>query len=89
MTKPRKDKAILIASGLIAGGAIIGVVSNALVILDDYWQSVSIMESIDTSRWLQAAGMAQESVARLGNALGLVMILALCGYVYWDARRAK
>ena len=89
LAKPRKDKAILIASGLIAGGAVIGVLTNALVILDDKWQAVAIMDAIDSSRWLQAAGMTPEGVGRLGNWLGLVLLLLLCAFVYWDSRRAK
>ncbi|MCP4657288.1 MAG: oligopeptide transporter, OPT family [bacterium] len=89
LAKARKDKAILIASGLIAGGAIIGVLSNALVILDDKWQSVSIMDSINVSQWMLNAGMAPETVARLTNWLGLVFLLGLCAWVYWDSRRTR
>ncbi len=89
LTKARKDKSILIASGLIAGGAIIGVLSNALVILDDQWQSVSIMDTINVSQWMLNAGMAPETVARLNNWLGLVFLLGLCAWVYWDSRRTE
>ena len=86
---PRKDKSFLIASGLIAGGGIIGVLSNAVVILDDKWTYVSIMSGIDIQGWMLAAGMAPEAIARLTNWLGLLFFLGLCAFVYWDSRRAK
>ncbi len=85
--KRRSDKAVLIASGLIAGGAVIGVVSNALVILDDQWQAVDLMGFLDLSRLLGAAGLAQTTAARVLNALGLLAFLALCGWVYADSCR--
>lgn len=78
--KARSDKGVLIASGLIAGGAIIGVIISMLIALDDAWKSVHIMDSIDTSRFLSDG---------FGNWLGLFMFAGLCVYAYWDCVRAK
>ncbi len=89
VSKARGNKGILIASGLIAGGAIIGVLTNALRIVDDKWKGVELMEKINVSGWLMNSGMSPESVIRLMNWLGLIFFIGICAFVYFDARRAK
>jgi putative OPT family oligopeptide transporter len=89
LLKARSEKAVLIASGLIAGGAIIGVLSNGLVILDDQWEAVDFVAALDGSRLFAAAGLAEETALRASNLLGLVAFLGLCGWVYWDACRGS
>ena len=87
--KARNDKGILIASGLIAGAAIVEVLINALMIFDEKVTSDRIMPALDMSRRLIAGGTDPESLARFNNALGLAMFLALCVFIFWDVRRAR
>jgi OPT family oligopeptide transporter len=82
--KARNDKGILIASGLIAGAAIMGVIVRGLSAAAE-----GFMLSIDLpANWIKA-GKSVESVLRQGNWLGLVTFLGICLFVYVDARRAK
>ncbi|MBL7074152.1 oligopeptide transporter, OPT family [candidate division KSB1 bacterium] len=74
-SKARHDKGLLIASGLIAGGAIIGVVSALLKFIEDKYRLVIVPDLANTGPW--------------GNWLGLAMFLGLCVYIYWDSCRAK
>jgi putative OPT family oligopeptide transporter len=71
----RYDRGLLASSGLIAGGAMIGVLAALL-------------------RWLESQTGAHivpdiANVGNFGNWLGLGSFVALCAYMYWDARRAK
>jgi len=80
LSKARSDKGILIASGFIAGGAIIGVIISMLTALDDKLKSVEIMQALDFSEHLSE---------NFENWLGLIMFLLLCVFAYWDSCRAK
>lgn len=82
IVKKRKEKGTLIASGFIAGGAIMGVVSAFIVfigrkIVDEGW---SLMRAVGTEHWSESAP---------AEILGFVMFIALCVYMYWDAVRDK
>ncbi len=80
VVKKRKDKGTLIASGFIAGGAIMGVLSAFIVFIGKQFinQDWSIMTAIGTEHWAESAP---------AEILGFIMFLALCGYLYWDAVR--
>lgn len=78
VSKARSDKGILIASGLIAGAAILGVVKSLLLSVEG---SKRVVESLDLSRMM---GGEESS---LYNALGLVAFVVLCVLVYLDCRR--
>jgi putative OPT family oligopeptide transporter len=85
LSKARSDKGILIASGLIAGAAVIGVVKNGLTIFfKDFME-----KTINIAKWMVDGGWEAETVARFSNWLGLFAFLALCVWSYWDSRRAK
>ncbi len=79
----RKDRGTLIASGFIAGGAIMGVVAAALVYIgqsvtgNTHW---NLMVGIGTQHWAESAG---------AEILGFVMFVFLLGYMYWDSKRVK
>jgi len=75
VSKARNDKGILIASGLIAGGALIGVFDALLKFIQDKMQ-VSILPDLDNT-------------GEFGNWLGLIVFVALAVFLYWDATRAK
>ncbi|MBD3224097.1 MAG: oligopeptide transporter, OPT family [Caldithrix sp.] len=80
----RKDKGTLIASGFIAGGAIMGVIAAAIIFIGQSITGVdgwSIMQAIGTEHW------AEHSDG--GQILGFFMFLLLLIYMYYDAKRAK
>jgi len=78
----RKERGTLIASGFIAGGAIMGVFAAFIVYLGDtfIYKGWNIMKAIGTEHWVESAG---------GEILGFVMFSLLLFYLYWDAKRAK
>ena len=75
LSKTRHDKGILLASGLIAGGAIIGVVAALFKFFEDKYQ--------------KALAPDFHNIGQAGNWLGLVVFILLGIYIYWDATRAK
>ncbi len=71
LNKARSERGILIASGFIAGGALLGVVS---VIMKSAGLDFRLYE------WAESHG---------GEAVALVMFLAIVIYMIWDSMRAK
>jgi len=90
LLKARTDKGILVASGLIAGAAIMDVLKNLFVAFVDkpYWNN-RVMDALDLSARRIAGGADPDAVVRTNNWLGLVFLLALAVFAYWDCRRAK
>jgi hypothetical protein len=100
-SKARSNKGILIASGLIAGGAIIEVAVNFTAALDELLLGAKqwvggqeeivgkIMPFLDVSGRIIDGGADPEALARTENLIGLIMFLGLCVFVYFDCRRAK
>jgi putative OPT family oligopeptide transporter len=100
-SKARSNKGILLASGLIAGGAIMEVLVNFTTALDERLLGTKvlvgakeelvgkIMPFLDCSRRMIDAGVDPQGLARTENLIGLVLFLALCVFVYFDCRRAK
>jgi len=74
VSEARVQKGTLLASGFIAGGAIMGVV-GALVVLGGLQPYIDL-----------AVGEHHDT---LGQVLSLVMFVGLCAFLYWDSRRAK
>lgn len=89
LSKARSNKGILIASGLIAGGAIMEVLLSFAGSLDDLWWGNKVMPALDLSGALVDGGTDPVGLARLQNWLGLLLFAALCVFVYLDCRRAK
>jgi hypothetical protein len=101
LSKARSNKGILLASGLIAGGAIMEVAVSFTSALDDLLlgtktlvgtaeQTVGkIMPFLDMSRRMVDAGADPASLARTQNWLGGILFVLLCIFVYFDCRRAK
>jgi putative OPT family oligopeptide transporter len=71
--KARGNRGTLIASGLIAGGALAGVADGVIRMVAD---------------WRHAIIPSLDNVHNLGNWLGLGMFCLLAVYVIWDASRA-
>ncbi len=76
LSERRHARGTLIASGLIAGGALMGVVGAFMEWLSTEVVHASILPKFGND-------------GAFGNWLGLAMLLALCGYLYWDARRTE
>ncbi len=72
--RARNNRGTLIASGLIAGGALAGVADGVARMSAD-WAGYRILSF--------------ENFGAAGNWLGLVMFFALAAYVVWDASRAR
>jgi putative OPT family oligopeptide transporter len=73
--RSRRERGTLIASGFIAGGALMGVLG-------------AVIKWIESEKGIHILpDLANEGT--FGNWLGLVMLGALCIYVYVDAKRAK
>ncbi len=101
LAKARNNKGILLASGLIAGGAIMEVLVNFTSALDDLLLGTkvlvgtaertvgTIMPFLDVSGRMIDSGTDPVSLARTQNWLGLLLFLGLCLFVYFDCRRAK
>jgi len=74
----RRERGTLIASGFIAGGAIMGVVSAFLKYIK--FEKLAVVKPVITGDWSESDG---------GQLLALAMLLIISLYLYWDATRAK
>jgi putative OPT family oligopeptide transporter len=77
----RHEKGTLVASGFIAGGALVGVFIALLRFFEDRWKVPLVPD-------LTSAGGPGAWLAAWGNWLGLAMFLALGAFVYRVSRRA-
>jgi len=76
VTEHRNQRGTLIASGLIAGGALMGVIGAALEWLGQEVFHTEILPKFG-------------NLGLFGNYMGLFMLALLCGYIFWDSRRAS
>lgn len=88
LLKARNDKGILIASGLIAGAAIMDVSLNGLTILDES-RKLGLMKALDVTHYFSKAYIESGQWLRMQNFLGLLAFCALALLMYLDCRRAK
>jgi len=84
LAKARHDKGTLIASGFIAGGALVGVLAALLKFVED---SAHVTIVPDLTR-IAALGLGPW-LAAWGNWIGLLVFLLLGAGVYWDSRRER
>ena len=98
LNNARKDRGTLLASGLIAGGALMGVVSAAIKFIQDIPAEAAIKaEGAVSPERITAIknsySWINESWANSSNSawiwLALVMFIVLCAYLVWDSMRAK
>jgi putative OPT family oligopeptide transporter len=80
VAKTRHEKGTLIASGFIAGGALVGVLAALLRFFEDSRRTTLVPD-------LTAAGAFGAWLAAWSNWLGLAVFLGLCLWVYWDSWR--
>ncbi len=74
----RLHRGTLIASGFIAGGALLGVLNAFLKFIDQQW-------SFGYGGWYNASWAESTN----GEITGLILFLLLCGYALWDSMRGK
>ncbi len=90
LKKVRNDKGIIIASGFIAGAAIIGVILNGLM---SWSVTKALIEKLDIPSMLISGALdpiaKATEIGRLFNWFGLFAFLALCAFIFWDSRRVK
>jgi putative OPT family oligopeptide transporter len=84
LAKARHDKGTLIASGFIAGGALVGVLAALLKFVED---SAHLTIVPDLTR-IAALGLGPWLEA-WGNWMGLAVFLLLGAGVYWDSWRER
>jgi putative OPT family oligopeptide transporter len=82
LKKARNDRGTLIASGFIAGGAIMGVVAAVIIYIGQniVYEGWTIIKAIGTEQW---------SGSDHGAWLSFGMVVLLMIYMYWDSKRAK
>lgn len=82
LVKKRREKGTLIASGFIAGGAIMGVLAAFIIFFGQkiYGDGWTLMQALGTEHWSESTG---------AEILGFVMFVLLLGYLYWDSKRVK
>ena len=73
LSKLRNDRGTLIASGLIAGGALAGVLDGMVKMAEDKWQTKLVPDFAN--------------IGTAGNWLGLAVFIALGAFIYWDSIR--
>lgn len=81
--KPRMDRGILLASGFMAGGAIMGVldaISNAVI--------MKTTGSLEAKSFVHVLSEHAFEGAP-GEIVAIVGLVLLCGFLVWFARRAK
>ncbi len=101
LARARKNKGILIASGLVAGAAFTDVLIGFIKLIDQWAFGKEVLVSgktevvgvvmpfIDLSRRFVENGVDPEWLARFSNWLGLVMFMGLCAYMFWDCCKAR
>ncbi len=84
LNNARREKGTLIASGFIAGGAIMGVVSALIIFFGKqmFGNEWTIVNALGESYklWTESWG---------AEALGFVMFVLLCIYMIWDSMKVK
>ena len=82
LKKVRQERGTLIASGFIAGGAIMGVVAAIIIYIGQnlFYDGWTIVKAVGTEHW---------SESDPGTWLSFGMVILLMAYMYWDSRRAR
>ncbi len=78
----RRERGTLIASGFIAGGAIMGVVAAFINFFgkQSAGQEWTLSAAVGLAHWSESSG---------GQILGFAMFVVLCAYMIWDTMRSR
>jgi uncharacterized oligopeptide transporter (OPT) family protein len=80
LSKARHSRGLLVASGLLAGGALAGVM-DALV----KYISQQAFGASEEALYISFGGNAESML----NWIGLLAFFLICGYMYWNSCKAK
>lgn len=84
----RSGRGTLIASGFIAGGALMGVIGVVLKALNLHrYISFGIPQVWGIDKWVEGQPAAWYS--EYGEIVSIVFCLGLMAYLYWDSKRAR
>ncbi|MDR1056619.1 MAG: oligopeptide transporter, OPT family [Prevotellaceae bacterium] len=97
LNQARQERGTLIASGLIAGGALMGVVSAIIQFIQN--------QRIESDIAVLGSAITPEQITRINEShsfmntawaesngaiwLSLIMLILLCGYIAWDTMKVK
>jgi len=77
----RRERGTLVASGFIAGGAIMGVIAALINYVGKEWlvgPQWTLSSAVHLAHWSESSG---------GEILGFGMFVVLCAYMIWDSMR--
>lgn len=88
LAEKRHNRGMLISSGFIAGGALMGIVLAVLKLAKvDHYVSLGIPMVLENGKWVDAAPTSWFN--QYGEIFSLAAFILLIGFVYWQARKEK
>lgn len=88
LAEKRHNRGMLISSGFIAGGALMGIVLAVLKLAKlDHFVSVGIPMVLENGKWVD--GTPAGWFSQYGQIISLVVFILLVGFVYWQSKKAK
>ena len=88
VAEKRHNRGMLISSGFIAGGALMGVVLAVLKLANlDHYLSLGIPMVLENGKWVD--GLPASWYTQYGQIISLAVFILLIGFVYWQSKRAK
>jgi putative OPT family oligopeptide transporter len=88
VAEKRHNRGMLISSGFIAGGALMGVVLAVLKLANlDHYLSLGIPMVLENGKWVD--GLPASWYTQYGQIISLAVFILLIGFVYWQSKKAK
>jgi len=88
LAEKRHNKGMLISSGFIAGGALMGIVLAVLKLTNlDHYVSLGIPLVLENGKWVDGAPAGWFN--QYGEIISLVAFILLIGFVYWQSKKEK
>ena len=88
LAEKRHNRGMLISSGFIAGGALMGIVLAVMKLAKlDHVVSVGIPMVLENGKWVD--GTPAGWFSQYGQIISLVVFILLVGFVYWQSKKAK
>lgn len=88
LAEKRHNRGMLISSGFIAGGALMGIVLAVMKLMKiDHYVSLGIPMVLENGKWVD--GTPADWFSQYGEIFSLVAFILLVGFVYWQSRKEK
>jgi len=88
LAEKRHNRGMLVSSGFIAGGALMGIVLAVLKLTNvDHYVSLGITMVLENGKWVDSNPTAWFS--QYGEMISLAVFILLLGFVYWDSKKGK